>query len=363
MDGIGRWPICLVPYRPAAAILDGVASLVDKSLVRQSEQVDGDPRYGMLQTIREYRLEQLAARGEAAAVRDAHAAHFLAMAHVAEAAADGLEGPRWMGWYALEHANLGEALAWLEASGQIEAALCLAYKLGFCWEQRGYLGEIQDWLERLLARGGDNVAPGVRAKALVETGALALGQADFVRVGELCAPALTLARQIGDRLGAAEALSQLGIAHARQGHYRRAEAHLAEALALRRAVGDLSATAGMLMELGILASYQGDVERAHACFAEILALPAKAWACARGPRSASGWWPATAGTSPRPPPSAATGWRISAPPGLSGGSSSLSSAWGASPCGRAIRPERQQPIGRRSPCSGRRWRGWPRPRR
>ena len=71
-----------------------------------------------------------------------------------------------------QRANLREALVWLDATGRVEAALCLAYKLRYPWEQHGHLSEIRDWLERLLTRA-DDVSPGVLAKALLEAGALA----------------------------------------------------------------------------------------------------------------------------------------------------------------------------------------------
>jgi non-specific serine/threonine protein kinase len=281
MDGIGRWPMCTVPHRPSASLLAGIATLVDSSLLQQ-EGAYGDPaqfpwapdtliapRYRMLETVREYGLEQLSESGEEPAIRNAHAAHFLAMAQIAEAGFWGPSQRGWHDWYAAEHDNIRAALTWLDLSGQLEAALCLAYKLRYPWQERGYLGEIRGWLERLLGRDGQ-VAPAVRAKALLEAGALALRQSDFARVRELCEPALGLARGVGARLAAAEALQHLGAAASLQGDYEQAKVLFAEAVALCREGGDTVLTYVMLASFGKVARYWGDLERASALAEEAL---------------------------------------------------------------------------------------------
>jgi DNA-binding CsgD family transcriptional regulator/tetratricopeptide (TPR) repeat protein len=221
----------------------------------------------MLETIREYGLERLTESGEEASTRNAHAAYFLSLAQTAEAGLWGSSHRGWLDLHAIEQDNVRAALTWLDRSGEVEAALCLAYKIRFPWEERGYLAEIRGWLERLLARGGQ-VAPGVRAKALQEAGALALRQGDYARVRELGESALALARGIGARLAASEALGDLGKVASIQGDFGLAETRMTEALKLSCDGGDAGFVYGSLVELGELAQRRGDVARARRLFQE-----------------------------------------------------------------------------------------------
>jgi predicted ATPase/DNA-binding CsgD family transcriptional regulator len=266
-DGIGRPPMVMIPYRPSPGMQTGLASLVDKSLVTPMAATDDEPRFTMLETIREFGLERLAACGEETAVRDAHAAHFLAAAYAAEAGVLGPETVRWLDWHRTERANFWHALSWLEATGQVQHALSLAYKLRYHWEQQGHIGEIRDWLERLLARS-DGISPGVRAKALIEAGALALRQADFLRVRTLCEPALELARAIGDSVAAAEALQHLGKTARHEGDYDRATACLSDAVTLCRRAQDEGFASAMLQDLALSVEQRGDPAQARLLFAE-----------------------------------------------------------------------------------------------
>jgi DNA-binding CsgD family transcriptional regulator/tetratricopeptide (TPR) repeat protein len=266
-DGIGRPPAEVVPYHPSASIQRALASLVDKSLVKQIARPGNEPRFTMLETIREFGLEQLAGCSEETAVRNAHAAFFLSMVYAAEAGVLGTETVRWSNWYRAERANLREALVWLESTGQVQAALCLAYKLRYPWEQQRHLGEIRDWLERLLTRA-DDVSPGVRAKALLEAGALAARQADFARVRALCEPAFALARSIGASSAAGEALQHLALAARLQGDFAQAECYLKEAHALFCQAEDPAFAGHMLEQLALVAQNRGDPLQARRALEE-----------------------------------------------------------------------------------------------
>jgi predicted ATPase/DNA-binding CsgD family transcriptional regulator len=274
MDGIGRWPMCPVPADPPASLLDGLAALVENSLVQRVDAVGPDgtpePRYALLETIREFGLEQLATSGEATAIRDAHAAHFLAMVHVDEAGVLGPAPHGWLVWHSTEHDNVRAALGWLEATDRIEAALCLAYKLRFPWTTRGYYGEIRGWLERLLERA-DGVAPGVRAKALLETAELIAKEGDFARVGAMLAEAVALGRRIGDSSVTGEALQHLALMNELCGRYGEADAQLAEVLALFAAAGEGGFAEWTTIRRGALAAKQGDLPRARALLEDALA--------------------------------------------------------------------------------------------
>src|SRR6516225_7294988 len=139
--------------------MDGVASLLDKSLLRQVEQPDGEPRLYMLQTLREYGLECLASEGETETTRRAHASYYLALAEEAETALSGPQEIMWLERLEQEHENLRVALQWLleQAEGvlargdEAEMALRLAGALWRFWLVRGHLSEGRHWLERVLA--------------------------------------------------------------------------------------------------------------------------------------------------------------------------------------------------------------------
>lgn len=149
-------------------ILDGVASLIDKSLLRQTEQESQEPRLMMLETIREYGLECLALGGEMEIVRRTHAHYYLALAEEAE---QELGGPQQVGWLEQlerEHDNLRAAMRWSLEQGKARDNLEMAWRLGnalrWFWQRRGHLNEGRIFLERALAGSQGSVTLG-RAKA------------------------------------------------------------------------------------------------------------------------------------------------------------------------------------------------------
>jgi len=182
---------------PDADTLAIVTSLVDKTLLHQEEGPDGEPRFRMLETIREFGLEQLAASGEESMVRDAHAAYILALAR--------RSAPEWyraqfadlLARWTLEHANLREALGWLEQTRQFDTALDLAAASLFFWYYHGPISEGRAWLARLLT-SGDQRPSASRAKALEWSANLAGKQGDIDRAVDFAAEAVPVARASGD---------------------------------------------------------------------------------------------------------------------------------------------------------------------
>ena len=143
---------------------------MDQSLLRQ-EEVDGAPRFTMLETIREYALERLAASEERRAIRQQHAAYYLALAEQAEPE---LRGPAQVAWQtrlAAEHDNLRAALDWAAERGAVETGLRLATALLWFWWEHGHVSEGRKWLEEALGRSGA-VPVLLRAKALGAAGLL-----------------------------------------------------------------------------------------------------------------------------------------------------------------------------------------------
>jgi tetratricopeptide (TPR) repeat protein len=236
-------------------VLDGIESLVGKSLLRQEEGAGGEPRVGMLETVHEYAGGQLAASGAAATLRRRHARYFLGLAEQAEPRLGGGEQAAWLTRLQAEHDNLRAALAW-SLAGEPEVGLRLAGTLWRFWEICGYFTEGREWLEQALA--GSGAAPALRAKALTGAGTMAFHQGDYQRATALHGQALLLFRRLGDARGVAFSLNNLGSQAFLQGDLRRATRRYAKALALARKAGDQRLAGYAPNNQGELARLAGD---------------------------------------------------------------------------------------------------------
>jgi len=255
-------------------VLDGVASLVDKSLLQRMEQTgegSEDPRLLMLETIREYGLEALTASGEDNSARQAHADYFLQLVEEAEPALIGPLLAAWLERLEREHDNLRAALHWAIEGERAEMALRIGSALERFWVVRGHRTEGLAFLERALA-GSTGVAADVRAKASLAAARLAFIQSNYDQGEILAQQSLALFRELGDRRGIALALDRLGMAAWRRGDFATARALMEEDLALFREVGDRDRVAWSLFTLGLLNTKQGEYTRACALFEESLTL-------------------------------------------------------------------------------------------
>jgi non-specific serine/threonine protein kinase len=253
-------------------ILDGVASLMNKSLLQPGGPADGEARFTMLETIREFGLEQLAARGETAEISRRHAAWYLALAERVEP--DLYGGRRQGSGCALlesELDNLRAALAWLIEAGAAEDALRLATALLRFWYTRGYLSEGRDWLERALALA-DVTAPALRAKALTGLAVLAWPQNDRERAFAALDQALPLVEGTADREGLAFARLAQAYMALDLGELARSAEFAHEGKALYEALGrrwDAGMTTVCLIKV---AHMQGDLRHAEALCEESLTV-------------------------------------------------------------------------------------------
>ncbi|MDP9470026.1 MAG: tetratricopeptide repeat protein [Chloroflexota bacterium] len=254
----------------AGDVLDGLESLVGKSLLRQEEHEEG-PRFFLLETIREFALEQLEASGEAETIRQAHAEVFLGLAEEAEPALRGPVQVRWLERLEAEHDNLRAALGWSEELEDTETALRLAASLSYFWWVRGHVTEGRRWLERALERGRDG-SPAARAKAMAEAGFLAQQQGDYAQACTLLDHSLALCRQGGNTLGAAYALNCLGSVAELRGEYELAELRYEESLAIYRELRDQRGINLGLNLLGALTFSQGNYDLATTYFKEQLTI-------------------------------------------------------------------------------------------
>jgi non-specific serine/threonine protein kinase len=250
-------------HHQAPSVFDGIASLVDKNLLQPALGAPGEldmPRFGMLETVREFALEQLVAAGELAVARDRHAAWCVAFV---EEVGVGLAGPaatRLAQRLDAEIPNLVAALDWLVERGRADDALRLAAAPWLYWMMRARMREGWHWLQRALAIGGAD--PIHRARALGVAGSIAgnLGIYDFAaRVEE----GFDLARAAGDKVGEARTLFALGGMASGQNEHERAIALSRAALVLLDEIGDSARATMTLANLGAIARRIGDDERAR----------------------------------------------------------------------------------------------------
>jgi predicted ATPase/DNA-binding CsgD family transcriptional regulator len=261
-----------------ANVLDGMASLIDKSLLQQIEQDGEEPRLVMLETIREYGLEALSASGEMESIRQAHAEYYLRLAERAELELGGPQQAAWLEQLEREHDNLRVALQWSlepaedEKSGQrSETALRLGGALYMFWWTHGHWSEGRTFLERALAASEGAPAP-IQAKALYAAASLSFIQSHYERAEALTSKSLPLYRELGDQRGIALSLWVLGNIAWVRGDTAKARSLLEEALALFKEVDDKEYVAYSLFSLGLLASSQGEYARACALYEESLAF-------------------------------------------------------------------------------------------
>jgi predicted ATPase len=257
------------------SVLDGVASLLNKSLLQQTEQEVEEPRFMMLETIREYALECLATSGKMEVIRQAHAAYYVTLVEKAEPELERPQQAAWLERLEREHDNLRAVMQWLLERGEVEQNMEMALRLGGAlrrfWRARGYFSEGRTFLERALASSGA-VAASVRAKALIAAADVVLNQGDYDRGEALCKESLALCRELNDLAGIASSLRLLGWAAWNTGNPVTARSLVEEALALRREVGNKERIAESLFYLALLASFQGEYSSVRALVEEGLAL-------------------------------------------------------------------------------------------
>jgi predicted ATPase/class 3 adenylate cyclase len=261
---------------------ESVASLVDKSLLQQTEQEGQEPRLVMLMTIRAYGLEVLAASGEMQITRQAHALYYVRLAEEAEPELTGPQQAMWLERLEREHENLRAVMQWSTSQAQGESgdgrareiALRLGGALRHFWYMRSDFSEGQDFLERALTLH-DGVAASVRAKALFAATRLNASLGYLDRAEALCEESLALYRELGDTAGIASSLHLLAAISWGMGNLALARSQEEESLALFKEVGDMRAVSYALVYLGNLAIDQGEYTRARSLLGDGLTMNRK----------------------------------------------------------------------------------------
>ena len=243
-------------------LFDGVASLAAKSLLRQDD-IDGEPRFSMLETIREYALERLEESGEAEEARRRHAEHFLGLADGSEPRLQRDPHGTHLAQLEREHDNLQAALAWGFRTANVgpELGPRLAGELTYFWFLSGQSSEGRRWLQQAMA-ASTSLSRSVRARVVYGTGFLTYSLDDYRGAGALLSEALALYRELDDPHGIGPALASLGIVCLYQGQYERAELLLQESLSLQRSLGDEHGIARAHNNLGFAAYLRGDLDQA-----------------------------------------------------------------------------------------------------
>jgi predicted ATPase len=261
-------------------LLGGVGSLQDKSLLQEIESPGGEPRFAMLETIREYGLERLASSREETEVRRAHAAYCVVLAEdVVSERAGGIGAPQgpplnsqssgWLDQFEVEHDNLRAALDWLIENGQAEWGLRLGAALFHFWEEREHFAEGRERLARLLALPGAEARTRIRARALFAAGVLA---GDGEDSETFHTEAREISQELGDRKGVAVSLNALAVGAQRRGDLEGSRSLFEESIALWRQLADRVGVVRALSNLANVATLQGRLAEARSLFEECLSI-------------------------------------------------------------------------------------------
>lgn len=257
-------------------ILKLLSSLLEKNLVQQMRDPNGDERFSLLETIRDYALNQLKKHREQTSARQAHAEYFVSFTVEGAVAYHTREEGVWLERLDVEHENLRGALRWILQTEQSKLGLCLAETLRRFWYARGYYQEGEAWLAQILALPEPAEEHKAYATALISAGVMAAAQGKFTDSASLHDKCLNIARRIGDRRLIADASRGLGYACYIQGKYAEARSLIEEALQIRRDLGDPHGIADALHMLGVMARQTGDYAAAREFLEEEISIFQKA---------------------------------------------------------------------------------------
>ncbi|HUG94736.1 MAG TPA: adenylate/guanylate cyclase domain-containing protein [Pleomorphomonadaceae bacterium] len=253
--------------------LDVVSSLVDKSLLREESASGAEPRFRMLETIRQFGAEQLAASGDAEIYRQRHAASVLAFVERGAEEVMGDEGGTWLDRYELDRDNIRAAFGWAIESGATEIALRLLAACWRYWQMRGYLAEARGYADRALALPDATEHPKAREAALEAAGGIAYWQGDHAAARVWYEETLDMARARHDDRAEANAIYNLTFTYTWDPVEQKEAGRLVdEGLAVNRRLGDPPGIARALWARAGVYYYFKDIPAAAAALDESLAI-------------------------------------------------------------------------------------------
>ena len=253
-------------------VLDGMASMVDKSLVQHV--VDTETRFTLLSTIREYALEHLVASPDERATRRAHAAYFLVLAE--EGAHEVTANSDWLNLFEMEHDNFRAALDYLIKTKDVDWSLRLGAALFRFWETREYFTEGRDAIDKLLILESTDTRPKLRARLQFAAAVLAGEQGDFDSARQLFEDSMESCVELNDQRGVAVALNALAVQARNRGELADASSLFERSLLIWKDIGDFADIARALSNLANVTKLQGDNTRASALYDECLIMFRKA---------------------------------------------------------------------------------------
>lgn len=252
-------------------LFEGLSSLVDKNLVQNPDQPWPEPRFAMLETIREYALERLAASGEESATRRAHAAYCLVVAEEGNPELNPADRAIWLTRCDIEIDNFRSALDWLFHNRELDWGLRLCIALFRFWDMREHLTEGRARLEIILRLAGSGFTK-ERAKVGLFLGALTTPQGDFSAAQQFIKQSLHLYQELGDDWGTAASFNALGVSARDRGDYASAQEYFEKSLVCWRALRDPLAAARTLHNLANVVRVRGDYSAAQAALREATSI-------------------------------------------------------------------------------------------
>jgi non-specific serine/threonine protein kinase len=253
--------------------VDGIATLEASSLIQRAEGYDGRSRFGMLETVREYALNQLAASGEAEAVRRRHAAYYLALAEAAEQVLDRSAEWAWLRRLVSVRENLRVALRWALDAGDTTVALRLNAALFKFWTTCSTLMEARGWVDAALALARPAPTPelaAAEAKLHNVAGYIAAEMSDYALAYASFARGLAIYQALGDPRGIAWSIRGCALVDTHRDEFAAAERRYNQSLGLCRSSGDDWGAAWSLYALAFLKLAEGDLARARPALEQAL---------------------------------------------------------------------------------------------
>ena len=275
--------VCNTRYDLDLDPFEGIASLMDKNLVQSHEVRGAEPRFVMLETIREYALECLRASGEERKVRRAHAAYCLVLAEEGNPELNAVDRAAWLIRCDSEIDNFRSALDWLFQNRELEWGLRLSIALFRFWDMREHLSEGRARLEAVVELAGDNYTR-ERAQIWTFLGALTTTQGEFAIAHRYLSQSLRLYQELDDKWGIGTALNALAVNARDLGDYATAQEVFEKSLAFWRAASDRVSTARGLHNLANVLRVRRDYLAAHAAAREATTIFG-----AIGDRSGAAW--------------------------------------------------------------------------
>jgi predicted ATPase/DNA-binding winged helix-turn-helix (wHTH) protein len=264
-------------------LFDGLSSLVGQNLMQRVDRAEAEPRFAMLETIREYAFERLADSGEQAATRRAHAAYCLVLAEEGNPELGAPDRTRWLTQCEAEIDNFRFALDWLFQTMDLDWGFRLCVALFRFWDMREHLTEGRARLETILhLAGADRTKE--RARVAQFIGALTSAQGDYPAAEHFLQLSLTLYEELGDESGIAASLNALAVSARDRGDYALAQSNFERSLSCWRLLPDQVAIARCLHNLANVVKVRGDYPRARWALREATEIFEKL-----GDRSGAAW--------------------------------------------------------------------------